>query len=203
MLGVLITSGTPPKTSPDFLRDFLSRSQQQFDIFFPLFKFDVLAHKLSDLKVLCKLIETELNDPDHISSEMTQQWSVWIVMLTLVLRWARLPTKVRKDGDKQKTESPFVQLVRELQIRMPRSLRRPLSDDSLAQAIYRARKTIPLDLDEKSPKVLLLTMLGVLTLIHTSEDECHLEVNKDWAKFLVENTDAKEDWITLLHSLGT
>lgn len=114
-----------------------------------------------------------------------------------------IATKVRKDVDKQKTESPFVQLVRELQIRMPRSLRRQLSDDSLAQAIYRARKTVPLDLDGKSPKVFLLTMLGVLKLIHTSENECHLEVNENWAHFLHENNDTKVDWINLLHSLGT
>jgi hypothetical protein len=199
----LSTSGTPPETSLEFLYDFVFRSKQQIDIFFPILKFDILGHKLYDLKHLCKLIDTELNDPDCLSSEMTQQWNVWIVMLTLVLRWARLPTKVRKDVDKQKTESPFVQLVRELQIRMPRSLRRQLSDDSLAQAIYRARKTVPLDLDGKSPKVFLLTMLGVLKLIHTSENECHLEVNENWAHFLHENNDTKVDWINLLHSLGT
>jgi hypothetical protein len=69
-------------------------------------------------------------------------WNIWVNALTEILKKNGLPYKVRKDSDKNKTDSqsPFVVLVRELQNCLPEKFRKfAHSDYALAQGIYRAR----------------------------------------------------------------
>jgi hypothetical protein len=193
LLPDLIQDGEPPKSDLREILDFVSRSKAQVSLFFPIFQFDILAHQLYSLKVICARIEKELCDPDYNLGEKNQQWNVWIVMLTLTLQSSNLPTEVRKDIDKQRAPSEFVHLVREIQNRIPQTLRRPLSDGSLAQAIYRARKALPLDLQGRSPKMVMLTMLGVFKPIQTSDDSGYAELNENWMRFLRSSSGTDDD----------
>lgn len=77
------------------------------------------------------------------SFSLTEIWEFWIKRITEIMKEANLPYKVRKDTDKQKGETPsaFVILIRELQKSLPAEFRMFIhSDDSLAQAIHRARR---------------------------------------------------------------
>jgi hypothetical protein len=68
-------------------------------------------------------------------------WENWIVELTKLFKRYKLPTPARKDVDKNKTgrPSPFVMFIRELQELIEQKYWRPRSDDTLADAINRAR----------------------------------------------------------------
>jgi hypothetical protein len=67
-------------------------------------------------------------------------WNSWVRRLTEIMQKHRLPKTVPKDSDKRTRAVPFVALVRELQMCVPRQFRRHThSDGALAQAIYRAR----------------------------------------------------------------
>ena len=71
-----------------------------------------------------------------------QIWTLWVLLLTNIMKNHRLPYKVRKDTDKRKgeTPSPFVALIWELQQSLPKELRKfTQSHNALAQGIYRAR----------------------------------------------------------------
>jgi hypothetical protein len=70
-------------------------------------------------------------------------WDIWITQLTQVLARHGLPTTVRKDSDKAKTDkaSPFVEFVDAVQQLIPERFRRSShSKPALATAIYKARK---------------------------------------------------------------
>ena len=70
-------------------------------------------------------------------------WEAWIWQLTSILNAHDLPTAVRKDTDKQKSDrpSPFVVFVSTLQTFLPQEhIRGQHSKGALAVAIYKARQ---------------------------------------------------------------
>lgn len=72
-------------------------------------------------------------------------WNWWVRELIAILNARYLPTEVRKDSDKSKTEkpSPFVAFIRELQVCIPEDYRGTThSDTALAVAIDRARRSV-------------------------------------------------------------
>jgi hypothetical protein len=64
-----------------------------------------------------------------------EAWARWILRLTDILKKARLPTKVSKDGT-----SPFVVFIAELQRCLPAKFQRVRTDATLAAAIVKARR---------------------------------------------------------------
>jgi hypothetical protein len=71
-------------------------------------------------------------------------WDAWVQSIGELMQDHGLPSAARKDSDKRdatKVNSQFVCLIRELQEHIPNELRRHISPDALAQAIYRARKS--------------------------------------------------------------
>ena len=69
-------------------------------------------------------------------------WNIWVNALTEIMKKNEMRYQVRKDSDKNKTnsQSSFVVLVRELQNCLPEEFRKfTHSDYALAQGIYRAR----------------------------------------------------------------
>jgi hypothetical protein len=72
-------------------------------------------------------------------------WDAWVQSISEVMQHHGLPGAARKDFRKRKAnqvESQFVRLIDKLQEHMPEELRRHTQSlDSLAQAIYRARKS--------------------------------------------------------------
>lgn len=69
-----------------------------------------------------------------------EAWQQWIVHLAEILRAHGLPAGARKDG---MGTSPFVALVRELEMRIPARRGSAQSDDALAQAVARALRARP------------------------------------------------------------
>jgi VCBS repeat-containing protein len=69
-----------------------------------------------------------------------EAWDRWIVRLTSIAEKHGLPWRVRKDSDKQSDQSPFVELIWELQQSVPGTHRRAHSKDALAKAITEARR---------------------------------------------------------------
>jgi hypothetical protein len=69
-----------------------------------------------------------------------EAWERWIVRLTSIAEKHGLPWRVRKDSDKQSDQSPFVELIWELQQSVPGTHRRAHSKDALAKAITEARR---------------------------------------------------------------
>lgn len=71
-------------------------------------------------------------------------WDQWIRDLTLIVKKNGLKWRVRNDSDKQPggdASSPFVNLIRELQLHLPKDCkRRAYADTALPKAITRARK---------------------------------------------------------------
>jgi hypothetical protein len=68
-----------------------------------------------------------------------EAWERWIVRLTSIAEKHGLPWRVRKDSDKQSDQSPFVELIWELQQSVPKAHRR-YSRGALAGAIVGARR---------------------------------------------------------------
>jgi hypothetical protein len=68
-----------------------------------------------------------------------EAWDRWIVRLTSIAEKHGLPWRVRKDSDKQSDQSPFVELIWELQQSVPKAHRR-YSRGALAGAIVAARR---------------------------------------------------------------
>jgi hypothetical protein len=179
LLPDFLEKGEAPDSDMEAILNLFSRSPEQFTLIFPAVQFEIMAHALYSLKSLCNRIENDVRDPDYVGCEENHIWNTWVVLLTLILRSANLPTEVRKDIDKQKTTSEFVSLVREMQLRMPRAMcRHRLSDGSLATAIYRARKEVPLDVEGHSLVMFMLAMIGVFDVTFTSEG-LHLGSNDD------------------------
>jgi hypothetical protein len=79
----------------------------------------------------------------HESFSEEEWWSIWVRLLTKVMKEHELPYQARKDSDKQKQQSPspFVLFISELQKHMPVECRKYThSLNALAQGIYRARR---------------------------------------------------------------
>jgi hypothetical protein len=72
-------------------------------------------------------------------------WDAWVQSIGEVMEHHRLPSAARKDSDKRDSSeksSGFVLLIKALQEHLPQGVRRHTqSDDALAGAIYRARKS--------------------------------------------------------------
>jgi hypothetical protein len=101
-----------------------------------------------DVTNACDRALAELRCQDHSGFRHGEMWERWIRDLTTIASDAKLPTRVRKDTDKIKSDkpSPFVSLVRELQSCLPEEYRRshpPGADAAaniaLSTAIVRAR----------------------------------------------------------------
>ena len=102
--------------------------------------FNTLISLLNSFRVACDSSLTELNVPSFPPFGEGECWKYWIPRLTEIMQEAGLPTGVRKDTDKRKSDkpSPFVALVRELQECLPDGCRKTThSDDALAEAITR------------------------------------------------------------------
>jgi hypothetical protein len=72
-------------------------------------------------------------------------WDAWVQGISEKVEYHGLPSAARKDSDKRDSSeksSQFVLLIKALQEHLPQGVRRHTqSDDALAQAIYRARKS--------------------------------------------------------------
>ena len=112
---------------------------------------DPVRYLADTLRSLSSARKSSLNEIDTIEKEGYRKgdcWEQWIRQLTKTAREHGLPYRVRSDTDKQKNDapSPFVALVRELQLCLPAESRRPApSDSALAQAIKLARRSRPLE----------------------------------------------------------
>jgi hypothetical protein len=101
-----------------------------------------------DVTKACERALAELRCQESSGFRPGEMWERWIRDLTAIAADAQLPTTVRKDTDKIKSDkpSPFVSLLRELQACLPQEYRRshPSSADAganiaLSTAIVRAR----------------------------------------------------------------
>jgi hypothetical protein len=100
---------------------------------------DVIKPFVKGIVVSC---EERLADLASIADRM-DPWDKWIAELTELFEQCDLPTPARKDVDKNETgPSPFVIFIRELQNLIEQKYWRPRSDETLADAINRARNRV-------------------------------------------------------------
>src|SRR5712691_4261627 len=102
-----------------------------------------LSSILTSLDDACHAALNDLNDPENHGHRPRTRWKQWIQRLTSIVRAHGLPAGVSKDVDKQKTDrpSPFVVLVRELELALAGQFRRAAnSDTARATAISQARR---------------------------------------------------------------
>ena len=107
-------------------------------------RFDSLAGVISSFFVACNLAIRKLESPDQPGFRDGEDWGLWILRLTDVMKSHDLPWRVRKDVDKSDSVSPFVCLVWELQQHIP--YRRHATEGALSKGITsaRANKTGPI-----------------------------------------------------------
>jgi len=99
----------------------------------------VVSHILTSCVTACRTSLEKLEDPGWIVQE-GNAWRLWIKDLSEILAKASLTVAARKDDA---DPSPFVSLVKELQLSLPAQCRRHVqSDQALALAIARARVAI-------------------------------------------------------------
>ena len=92
----------------------------------------------------CDLALADLGS-EQFTFRSGDMWNWWVCELRAILNACYLPTEVRKDSDKSKTEkpSPFVGFIRELQVCIPEDYRGTTdSYRALAVAIVRARRSV-------------------------------------------------------------
>jgi hypothetical protein len=141
-----------------------------------------LADTLRSLSSACK---SSLNEIDTIEKEGYRKgdcWEQWIRQLTKIAKENDLPNGVRSDSDKQKNDapSPFVALVRELQLCLPAESRRPAhSDGALAQAIKLARRSRPLEAQSAKAESVDLTNAPIAETALTESEIFHEAVSAD------------------------
>jgi hypothetical protein len=105
-------------------------------------KDDPLRNISSDMRLLIFASQDalgELDDANDQGLSKGEAWDRWIVRLTSIAEKRGLPWRVRKDSDKQKRCSPFVEFVWELQRSVPKAHRR-YSRGALAGAVVGARR---------------------------------------------------------------
>ena len=97
---------------------------------------------ISSFVMACEQSLNELKDPNRGEFREGEAWDEWVCKLGATLEASDLPTAARKDSDKQRARgaSPFVALIRELQMCVPAPCRRHCSDTGLATAVARARQ---------------------------------------------------------------
>jgi hypothetical protein len=101
-----------------------------------------LIKQIESLGAACTNALDYLDRTSKVTPSERSIWDLWVRTLTSTLCENGLPISARKDSDKQKSgPSPFVALVRELQISLPQEYSPTFqSDAALAQAITRARR---------------------------------------------------------------
>jgi hypothetical protein len=82
----------------------------------------------------------ELNGTEDGGLKEREGWDRWVNELTDIAKARNLRWGVRKDSDKQRRSSPFVELVWELQQSVPKEHRRGHSRGAVAVAITAARR---------------------------------------------------------------
>jgi hypothetical protein len=112
-------------------------------------KLRFLSRLMTSFAVACNRALSHLDNPTNRGRREGETWENWVRKLTRILDATQLPTKVRKDSDKNITKkpSPFVALVRELQKCIPKEYRRSQAHSAsleaniaLSEAIVRARR---------------------------------------------------------------
>jgi hypothetical protein len=127
----------------------------------PVYLFELLLFRLDALidtsMYVLEKIERRAEEGFHAIETLDKGtfWNIWINDLTAILDKHDLPTGVRKDYGKRKsdTPSPFVRLVFQIQKFFPTKLQRHMPSEksasqtiyleALSQAIYRARRGSP------------------------------------------------------------
>ncbi len=107
-------------------------------------KLKELVELIDALSASCVSALARLDDLVVTSPRKGSGWGMWVRRLTEIVKENDLPVGVRKDPAKQsqsRPPSPFVALVRELQLCLPREYRRAThSDDALAGEISVVRR---------------------------------------------------------------
>ena len=100
---------------------------------------DALLNLLRAFHIACNTSIKQLNDASTSSFRKGNAWATWISRLTEILKAAKLPVIVRKDGGsktKSDKQSPFVSFVWELQKCLPAECRHHTqSEAALADAL--------------------------------------------------------------------
>jgi hypothetical protein len=139
----LFASTSSSSDAASYVRDLLAKNFHDTRLSNKDELFNALTGLLISFQVACDSSLKELNAPsipNFPSFDGGECWKYWIPRLTEIMKEADLPTGVRKDTDKRKSDkpSPFVALVRELQKCLPDECRQTThSDDALAVAITR------------------------------------------------------------------
>jgi hypothetical protein len=100
---------------------------------------------LSSLEEALKLAEDTsdymvalINRSRHVGVDVSPLWFIWVALIARILRDLRIPTTAAS-GDKQRTDSPFVLFIHDLQQWLPSSYRKRQSMGSIAKGIQTAR----------------------------------------------------------------
>jgi hypothetical protein len=160
-----------PESDLRLILDLCFATPQQAVLAAPIVQFELLAHLVHMIDRLCAQIITTVSQPDYSGFENFQVWNLWVALVSLIADSANLPSKIRKDIDKQhiNRHSQFVILIREIQSRLPEAVRRIISDESLAQAILRARNYIGFDCTSADVvDMLIMLFVGVFIPIKTA-----------------------------------
>jgi hypothetical protein len=135
------------------------RLSNEPDRFYPWFHsldscFYSLSNVLNSLQLSCDLALRELEPPVSTKGVLGdfgappsfmegEAWGQWIRQLTVIVKNAKLPWRVRKDADKSDRQSPFTLLVRELQEcarEWVPQCKLPYAESALPTAIGKARR---------------------------------------------------------------
>jgi hypothetical protein len=102
-----------------------------------------LLHAVEAMWAVSSWVEREITDPQFPAYSESLAWEFWIQMLTSSMQKHGLPYKVNKSTRKPGyAPSPFVTFIQKLQESLPKEFRRyDHSDDAIAQAIVRARRS--------------------------------------------------------------
>ena len=172
-----------PESDLRLISDLCFVTPQQLAATMPFIEFELLAHWVNEIDRLCEQIIKTVSQPDYSGFEKFRVWNFWVAMVSLIVNSANLPSKIRKDIDKQSRPSQFVILISQIQKRLPEAARRKLSDDSLAQAIVRARNEIGFgDVSADALDTLILLVVGAFNLFRI-EGGWALKRNKEiWGR---------------------